>query len=332
MCGQAYVPVASAQPYTNPFKQFTPPYTPKPSPMSPTNPFVEAPFVPACQTVNSLLSNDVEHRWQNSFVSCANEQCDIVHAPTNISRGQHIADKPNLIKRATNPFHMADCASDLVEQSSRVEDAAGRDQKPCGATLQQVPVQPGTTGIVTNDTEPRADNPKREPINTIQRPTLHQQQVVANPTAVSADLVGVQPREVTHQAMYNFYQINHIGNHPNLGLPLDDIPKWPVSYEQLHTVAQELDSNDGWKMLASKLRIDTAIDRVSQWSRNKGESPTVMMLREWMKSREISQCDDAYQRLLYALTAMGRQDIIDRLEDLGELEQHSTLGLVPGDD
>ena len=87
-------------------------------------------------------------------------------------------------------------------------------------------------------------------------------------------------------------------------------------WADLDKIAEELDLNDGWKLLACKLKFHTAIDKVSRWSSNKRESPTELLLREWMKSNEIRQCDDAYERLLNALKAMGRQDIIHRLEDL----------------
>ena len=272
------VSTSSAQPSTNPFVQYTPPYTPKPSPLRHTNPFYND------------LAPDI--------------------APNNAPRNQQMSlpedQRSRTITSTANTFHMADCASGSFG-TSHVEDAAVRDQKSCNSTLHQDP-EPDSTHAITNSFE--------EAVNFTSRPNPDQQQAVADTDNVHADLDQIQSRDWQHQAVYNFFQINQFGNNSSLGLPLDETHEWVVSYEQICKIGEELDLNDGWKMLASKLKFDIAIDKVSQWSRNRGESSTELLLRVWMKSNEIRQCDDVFERLLNALTAMDRQDIIHRLEDL----------------
>ena len=141
--------VPSTQPSTNPFVQYTPTYTLKPSPVHPTNPFLKTEYtdhIPVFQNVNTPHLDD----------EAPDEAPDTAHASNNASRDQQMpsAEKFRTIKSTTDSFHMADYDSSLAD-TLQVEDAANN------STLQQVREEPGRKGIITNGTE-QADIPTRE--------------------------------------------------------------------------------------------------------------------------------------------------------------------------
>ena len=76
-----------------------------------------------------------------------------------------------------------------------------------------------------------------------------------------------------------------------------------------------LDLREKWKMLASKLKFDRAIDGVEQTASISHTSPTVTLLREWMLVQNRESNDTCYQRLIKALKDMDRQDIVDDIVD-----------------
>ena len=106
------------------------------------------------------------------------------------------------------------------------------------------------------------------------------------------------------------------GNHPIRQLDLDSAREWEVSYEICKKIGEHLDLHAKWKMLASKLKFDKAIDGVEQLASNNHASPTEILLREWMLAQNKEDRDTCYQRLIIALTDMDRNDIVDDLEDV----------------
>ena len=91
-----------------------------------------------------------------------------------------------------------------------------------------------------------------------------------------------------------------------------------MPFEKCQIIAQHLDLDEKWKMLASRLKFDRAIDGIEQIASNKGKSPTVILLREWMKSQDKENRATCYQRLIKALQDMGRIDSVDDLEELDQ--------------
>ena len=85
-------------------------------------------------------------------------------------------------------------------------------------------------------------------------------------------------------------------------------------------IARYLDLLEKWKMLASKLNFGRAIDAVEKLASNKNESPTMILLREWMLVQTKESKSTCYQRLINALKDMDRNDIIDDLEDFGDVD------------
>ena len=131
--------------------------------------------------------------------------------------------------------------------------------------------------------------------------------------AVPKLLLGIPP---VHNQTINWVVHNYYSSPENNLVPGHE---WNVSYEKCQRIARDLDLpsiRENWKVLASKLKFDRIIDGVEQIASNKGGSPTVILLREWMKSQDKENRDTCYQRLIKALQDMGRIDIVDDLEEI----------------
>ena len=135
------------------------------------------------------------------------------------------------------------------------------------------------------------------------------------------DYVGKKQNLSQGTASVQNQTINYIVNnvyHQSAPLNLGSGHEWKVPYEKCHIIAQHLDLRsipENWKMLASKLKLDRVIEGVERTASNQGESPTVILLREWMKNQIKDDRETCYQGLIKALEDMGRADIIDALED-----------------
>ena len=110
------------------------------------------------------------------------------------------------------------------------------------------------------------------------------------------------------------YVVNYV-NHASPQLNIASGREWKVSYQKCKRIGEHLDFREKWKMLASKLKFDRAIDGVEQWSSNNHASPTETLLREWMLVQKKESRDTCYQGLIKALEDMGRKDIVYDLED-----------------
>ena len=121
----------------------------------------------------------------------------------------------------------------------------------------------------------------------------------------------------TRNAIINTYNIsvtnNSYGETSSLLPPLST-QEWKVSYENCDQIAKHLDLFEGWKLLASKLQFDKAINWVEQWARNTNKSPTVLLLEKWME-QNTGNNETCFRCLLDALRSMCRNDIADELED-----------------
>ena len=164
-----------------------------------------------------------------------------------------------------------------------------------------------------------SDEPdSNEPVSdeSVSSETVSNELVCAKPIAVADQtLSNLLPRTAQTFQNATINVVVNYGNHPKPQLNLGPGQEWEVSYEKCKRIGERLDLHENWKMLASKLKFDRAIDGVAQLASNNHTSPTVEMLREWMLVQNKGNRGTCYKLLIKALTDMGRNDIIDDVED-----------------
>ena len=121
----------------------------------------------------------------------------------------------------------------------------------------------------------------------------------------------------------NFYTLN-LSNTNNTMNTVNSIsePRTPTELpeterfpEVLLEALKRLDL-EGWKMLASHLRLDRFIDGIESEAKNHHESPTQLLLNKWYQI--MGRTPDKIPTIKEALEKMGRRDVLDALEDKEE--------------
>ena len=118
-------------------------------------------------------------------------------------------------------------------------------------------------------------------------------------------------------ANHNISVTNNCYSETSSLLPPLSTQEWKISYKKCDKIAKHLDLIDGWKLLASKLQFEIAINWVDQWAKNMNKSPTVLLLEKWME-QSTENNEACFNCLLEALRSMCRKDIADELEDLDD--------------